>query len=100
MCTLLDIIKEEINNKIALYNKYYQDTNEIDPKTGKIRKATIDDAIYEIVADSCDQIMRSKEMEQRLKAEAPKTNDEATCSTLTVVPFLTLPVLKAASAFR
>jgi len=67
-------LEEEINNKIALYNKYYQETNEIDPKTGKVRQATIDDAIYEIVADSCDQIMRSKEMEQRLKAEAPEAH--------------------------
>ena len=67
-------LEEEISKKIALYNKYYQDTNEIDPKTGKVRQATIDDAIYEIVADSCDQIMRSKEMEQRLKAEAPEAH--------------------------
>ena len=67
-------LEQEIKETIDLYNKYYQDTGELDPVTKQQRKATIDDAIYEIVSNSADQIFQSKEMEQRLRQEAPEAH--------------------------
>ena len=66
-------LAERIQEKIQEYNRAYQSMGEKDA-AGNVRTTSFDDAVYEIVSDSFDQIMSSEEMAERLKKEAPEAH--------------------------